>query len=214
MLKKIIHIDGRTKKLYQLTGECDREVNQFTINRTESRFGLIGTDLGSPFEHNGRVYFLFGDTHSINPHQPRDGDSIAYTEDNNPEQGLHLNFVTLPNDPHNYLCPSIGSPPAISLRDFEVPAAGFSANNKMYVLFTTDHFKEQPSGLDVMGRSVLTWSGDAAQSPFHYLYDLSNVTQGGKFINVSTAIINNANISGLPDTSGQGLLLWGIWSLS
>jgi len=208
MPKKIIYAPGSTQKLYQLTGECDRERKQFTINRTELRFGLTGTDLGSSFKHNGRIYFLFGDTGSTNPNQPFCGDSIAYTEDNDPEEGLHLNFVTAPTDPNNYLCPSIRSPPNISLGCFEVPTAGFSANNKMYVFFTTNHYQDA-NGVHIMGRSVLTWSGDAAQSPFNYLYDLSDATQGGKFINVSTAIVNNADISGLPDTVGQGLLLWG-----
>jgi hypothetical protein len=219
LLKKVKYVSGSTRKLYQLTGEWDRELNQPTINRTESQFGLTGTDLGSSFDHNGRVYFLFGDTNSTNPNQPHDGDSIAFTEDDDPEQGVHLNFVTSANDPHNYLSPSIRPPPIISLGTFEVPITGFSANDKMYVFFTTEHFTDA-DGHEVTGRSVLAWSGDSAQSPFNYLYDLSGY-QGisgdavrdlsviGKFINVSTVIVNNAYISGLPDIDGKGLLLWG-----
>ena len=48
-----------------------------------------------------------------------------------------------------------------------------------------------------------------SQSPFNFLYYLSDIENGGKFINISTAIVNNASISGLPDIDGQGLLLWG-----
>jgi hypothetical protein len=198
-MRKVIYVAGSTQKLYQLTGECDRERNQLTLSRTASRFGVSGTDLGSSFEHNGRIYFLFGDT---GPHQE---DSIGYTTDTDPEAGIHLEFVTQANNPQQYLPPA--TVPPISLGAFEVPAGGFSANGKMYVFFTTDHF--QDAGGDRMGRSVLAWSGDSAQTPFHLLYDFSNVHQGGKFINVSPVIVQNSTLPGLPDSVGGGLLVFG-----
>lgn len=49
-------------KVCQLTGEWDRERGTPAYNWTESRFALFGTDLGSSFEHGGRLWFLFGDT--------------------------------------------------------------------------------------------------------------------------------------------------------
>jgi len=200
MPRNVGYVAGSTQKLYQLTGECDRERNQFTLSRTASRFGVSGTDLGSNFGHNGRIYFLFGDT---GPHAE---DSIAYTTDTDPEAGIHLQFVTQPNNPNQYLPPT--TMPPISLGAFEVPAGGFSANGKMYVIFTTDHFHDS-TGTDRMGRSVLAWSGDGGQSPFHLLYDISNVHQGGKFINISPVNVNNAAVPGLPDAIGPGLLLFG-----
>jgi hypothetical protein len=200
MPRNVSYVAGSSHKLYQLTGECDRERNQFTLSRTASRFGVSGTDLGSNFEHNGRIYFLFGDT---GPHAE---DSIAYTTDNDPEAGIHLQFVTQPSNPQQYLPPT--TIPPISLGAFEVPAGGFSANGKMYVFFTTDHFQDT-GGNDRMGRSVLAWSGDSAQTSFHVLYDFSNVHQGGKFINVSPVIADNSALGGLPDTTGQGLLVFG-----
>ncbi len=39
-------VPGSSRKLYQLTGEFDRERQMLTLNRTETRFGLAGTDLG------------------------------------------------------------------------------------------------------------------------------------------------------------------------
>jgi hypothetical protein len=199
-MRNVIYVAGSTQKLYQLTGECDRERNQFTLSRTASRFGVSGTDLGSSFEHNGRIYLLFGDT---GPHAE---DSIGHTTDTDPEAGIHLEFVTQANNPQQYLPPT--TVPPISLGAFEVPAGGFSANGKMYVFFTTDHFKDT-GGNDRMGRSVLAWSGDSAQSPFHLLYDFSNVHQGGKFINVSSVIVRNSTLPGLPDAAGEGLLVFG-----
>jgi hypothetical protein len=200
MPRNVIYLPGSTQKLFQLTGECDRERNQFTLSRTASRFGVLGTDLGSNFEHDGRIYFLFGDT---GPHAE---DSIAWAVDADPEAGIRLQFVTQPGNPQQWLPPT--TVPPISLGAFEVPAGGFSANGKMYVFFTTDHFKDA-GGNDRMGRSVLAWSNDGAQSPFRLLYDFSNVHQGGKFINVSPVIVDNATIPGLPDSSGQGLLVFG-----
>jgi hypothetical protein len=207
MPRNIICAPGSTKKLYQVTGECDRERNQLTHNRTESRFGLVGTDLGASFEHGGKLYFLFGDStpaHGDATLRPVAGDSIAFTQSTDPEAGIDLTFITAPNDPTNYLSPLV---PGILRGPFEVPLAGFSANGKMYVYFSTDW---NGSATDaVMGRSILAWSGDDARSAFHYLYDLSVLQRGGKFINLSVLIVNNADIPGLPDAEGQGLLLWG-----
>src|SRR5215472_10641569 len=50
------------QKICQVTGECDRKRNEPTSSRTDSRYGLFGADLGSSFEHNGNLWFLFGDT--------------------------------------------------------------------------------------------------------------------------------------------------------
>ncbi len=53
---------SEVQKLCQVTGEYDRQLNKPVPSRTDSRFGLFGTDLGSSFEHDGRLWFLFGDT--------------------------------------------------------------------------------------------------------------------------------------------------------
>jgi hypothetical protein len=200
--QQVVYVPGSTQKICQLTGEYDRERQQFTGNRTESRAGLVGTDLGASFEHNGRICFLFGDTVPTglnNRNRPIAGDSIAYTEDTDPEQCLHLQFITASDG--DYLSPRV---PGISLAGFEVPTGGFSANGKAYVFFTTDH-----SNQVVMGRSILARLDDESQNRFTHLYDVSRLSSGGKFINVAPVIVNNAEIPGLPDNQGQGVLLWG-----
>jgi len=50
--------------------------------------------------------------------------------------GIRLSFVTSSDDANNYLSPRIvsefnSSTGNITLKEFEVPTAGFSANNKM-----------------------------------------------------------------------------------
>ena len=180
---------GGVNKICQLTGDTDRELNQPTLNQTGSRFGVFGTDLGFSFPFGGQLYFLFGDTVGLHA-----GDSIAYSSDDDPEDCLQLQFVTGPDG--RYLPPKV---PGISLGPFEVPTGAFSAGEKMYVFFSTDHTDEK-----VMGRSVLARSDDRAKS-FILLYDVS----ADKFLNIDPVIVDNASIPGLPQTSGQGVLLWG-----
>jgi hypothetical protein len=56
---KLSCVSGSTTKVEQLIGDLDKQLNKPTVNQTETRFGVIGTDLGNSFEHNGKVYFLF-----------------------------------------------------------------------------------------------------------------------------------------------------------
>ena len=56
-----------TRRVVQLIGDIDRETGQITINQTGKHFGIYGTDLGISFIHNGRLYFLFGDTNRGRP---------------------------------------------------------------------------------------------------------------------------------------------------
>jgi Domain of unknown function (DUF4185) len=180
---------GGTHKICQLTGDIDRELKQPTLNQTGSRYGVLGTDLGFSFPFDDRLYFLFGDTVGMHG-----GDSIAYSIDTDPEDCLQLQFAT--GSDGRYLSPKV---PGISLGAFEVPVGGFGIGEKMYVFFTTDH-----SAAKVMGRSVLARSDNGAKS-FTLLYDVSN----DKFINIDPVIVDNAAIPGLPESSGQGVLLWG-----
>jgi len=183
------HAAGSTQKICQLTGDLDRQTGQPTGNLTRDRYGVFGTDLGFSFLHDGRTWFLFGDTIGVHG-----GDSIAYTQDTNPEDCLDLTFVTGADG--RYSPPSV---PGISLGAFEVPAGGFSANGAIYVFFTTDHSETQ-----VMGRSVLARSDDGAHT-FTKLYDVST----DKFINIVPLIVDDASIPGLPESAGQGLLAFG-----
>jgi hypothetical protein len=50
------------RKVIQLTGDMDLETQHITPNQTGKNFGIYGTDLGVSFLHDGKLYFLFGDT--------------------------------------------------------------------------------------------------------------------------------------------------------
>jgi RecB family endonuclease NucS len=59
----------RTAKVCQLTGEQDRQrPDKLTGSELGGETGnAMGTDLGFPFEHGGRLHFLFGDTTEHDP---------------------------------------------------------------------------------------------------------------------------------------------------
>ena len=166
-------VTGATK-VVQLTGEYDREgwsglgTPPFALNRTESRFGIRGCDLGASFEHNNRLYFLFGDTWRVNQTPAeKDLDSVAVCTDTEPSHGLQLTF--------NTKWPYV---PNIDQHGFNVPVDGTSWGGAMYVFFTTDAY--QVDGNELMGRSVLGRSRDGG-------YNFENLGQfsSKKFINVS-----------------------------
>ena len=159
------YLNGSTRKVCQLTGDFDRQFGQPTLNKTETRFGVVGTDLGSSFEHDGKLYFLFGDTWG----RPGLRDAVAWTTSADPEH-LDLHFLTAPDGRWQPL-----TVPGVSLGVFEVPSCGVSVNGAMYVVVTTDHTPER-----TMGRSVLAVSRDDGTT-FTKLYDLSTM----KFINVA-----------------------------
>lgn len=164
-IAELHYVPNSTKKVCQLTGDLDRQTGKPTLNRTGKRFRAVATDLGSSFEHKGRLYFLFGDTWG----RPGDPDAVAWTTSTDPEK-IILNFHH--GKDGKWLPPKV---PGISQGAFEVPSYGISTGGLMYVVFTTDH-----SAKRVMGRSVLARSRDDGRT-FDALYDLSR----DKFINVA-----------------------------
>jgi len=163
-------------KVVQLTGEYDREgwsgqgVPPPAFNRTESHFGIRGCDLGSSFEHNNRIIFLFGDTWRVSQTPAQlNLDSVAFTSDTDPSNGIHLTFNSQP--------PLVVAPP-IDQGGFNVPVEGTSWNGAMYVFFTTGSYEIGNDTL--MGWSVLGRSTDEG-------YNFANlgVFSRNKFINVS-----------------------------
>src|SRR5688572_11964485 len=189
----VTYVPGSSQKVCQVTGDLDEERQTPTINQTRTRFGVPGTDLGSPFEHQGRLYFLFGDTSARRTE--RGLDSFAFSDDRNPEDCLALEFVT--ERPGLYLPLRV---PGVSLGEYEVPTGGVSNGQVMYVFFKTDAIDGRPSS-----RSLLAASSDGGRT-FRVVYDASR----SKFLTTQPVSVNNADIPGLPDSEGTGVLLWGL----
>lgn len=200
----VLAVAGSTQKVCQLTGDQDRQVGQPTTNQTQSRFGVVGTDLGSSFEHAGRTYFLFGDTVRAGGRaqpdeegsRPGEGnDSIAVSDDLAPDDCLDLSFVSGPDG--RFRSPRV---PGVSLMGFEVPTSGFSDGQQMYVFFATDRSAQQQE----LGRSVLARSSDGGAN-FEFLYNVSTKV----LLHTSSAVVENATVPGLPRADGKGVFIWG-----
>lgn len=188
----VLYVDGSTKKVCQLTGEIDREFNTPTVNQTETRWGLSSVDGGHSFDHDGKVFFLFGNgnpTPMFNgkpngylspPRRPDQTDGpVAFTTDTNIENCLKLDVITNAIGAYNNdMVLNAQGQPAITLRVDEGSGAGFSQGGRMYALFATDNLVYQSGGptADNLGcstRSVLAVSDDDGRT-FQYLYDFSS----------------------------------------
>ena len=204
-------------KVAQVTGERDATPTPWgerrpSLSRSESSAGIRGTDLGVRFEHAGRSFLLFGDTHWRGRPWLATRDAIAevLAGDGLPEVRFH------------------GSPLRLdraSMREYDVPLDAYSRNGRLYGLFSSDHFRDRL----VMGRSVLARAVDPAlpidpaarRSPvrFTVLATLSS----RHFVNVSAQLVPSVNDgdrylgSGGPvnegdrylGSGGDVLLLWG-----
>jgi hypothetical protein len=111
----LTYIEGSTTKLMQLLGETDKQLHQPTLSRTVTRYHLEGTDLGQSTEHQGRVYFFFGDTVGA---LDRGLDTMATTDVRDPEQGVRLDFLTVPGRPYLTI-----EPPGSGWGDSKSPTA-------------------------------------------------------------------------------------------
>src|SRR6202050_50672 len=194
----LAYLPGATHKINQLIGELDKQTHQPTLSRTESRYQLQGTDLGYSFEHRGKIYFLFGDTvGALN----RALDSIATTaadlDGADPERGVRLDFLT--QSPHVYLTVQ---PPGISMGAFEVPAAGISLNDQMYVVVDTEHSEDRSTERAVLTRVALP----VTPRGFQPLRTISQRPEG-KFIKMSMHT-QPGPIPGLPE-GGPFVMTWG-----
>jgi hypothetical protein len=195
---------GDVGKVCQLVGERDHETGGPTLNRTESRYRFWGTDMGASFDHGGRLFVLFGDTHTSGGLLRRpDRDAIAESRDADPEDCLGLSFRTEPDGGFAPL-----DIPTVEGSGYSVPTGGFGLDGRMYVFATTDRTPETP-----MARSVLARSDDDGVT-FRAVRDFSRA----RFINVAPVAVPTAvpgAVQGAasgdvpPGAPGPGVLVWG-----
>lgn len=186
----IRYVSGSTTKIEQLIGDEDKERRQPTISRTVAWYGLQGTDLGYSFEHQGRAYFLFGDTVG---RLDRALDTIATTDARNPEQGVRLDFLTVGD---RYLTVE---PPGISMGAFEVPVSGISLGGEMYVVVSTNHSVDRSTDRSVL----MKFTPPAMFKPLRTISQLP----AGHFIKMSMHA-EPGQTAGLP-RGGPYIIIWG-----
>jgi hypothetical protein len=205
---------GSSTKLEQLIGDEDKELHKPTRSQTVMRYQLQGTDLGYSFEHEGRVYFLFGDTLGS---LDRALDTIATTDTRDPEAGVRLDFLTINEDQYQPVRPHKREethrphrhfnkvryltiqPPGISMGAFEVPVSSISLEGQMYVVVSTNHSTDRTTD-----RSVLTKYIPPGR--FEPLRTISQLP-AGRFIKMSMHT-EPGPIAGLP-LGGPFIIMWG-----
>lgn len=186
---------SQTRKVCQLTGETDRQTGKPVLNATESRYRFWGTDLGASFEHDGKLVFLFGDTHAApGLSRARDRDIIAFSADADPDDCLKLDVMTDGDGGYRPLTIA-----GVDGGEFSVPSGGFSANGAIHVVATSGRTATSPMGHSVMASST---NGGRDFKPDYVL-------SSRHFINVAAAKSNPEDAEALPDGMGKGVLLWG-----
>jgi Domain of unknown function (DUF4185) len=185
------YVPRSTIKVEQMLGEEDKERHQPTLSRTVSRYGIQGTDLGYSFDHDGRAYFLFGDTVGK---LDRALDTIATTDARDPEAGVRLDFLTVGGADYLTI-----QPPGISMGAFEVPVSGISLGGQMYVVVSTNHSADRSTD-----RSVLTKFTPPAK--FQPLRTVSQLP-AGRFVKMSLHA-EPGTIAGLLP-GGPFVIVWG-----
>ncbi len=186
----ISYLPGSTVKLEQLNGEEDKQLHQPTLSQTFTRYGIQGSDLGYSFEHQGLVYFLFGDTVGK---LDKALDTIATTDAVDPEKGVRLDYLM---NGKNYLTIQ---PPGISMGAFETPIGGISLRDQMYVVVRTNHASDWSTDRSVLTRFTLP-------ATFTPLRTISQ-SPAGRFLTQSLHI-QPGPIAGLP-AGGPFVLVWG-----
>jgi hypothetical protein len=187
---RLRYVAGSTKKVEQIIGDTDVQTGAATASRTAARFGLQGTDLGQSFEHNGALYFLFGDAMGTG------GDPVGVSRSNDPASSLVLDFITDPRGRYLHVTPD-GKP----LLPFEVPVAGISLGGTMFMTIKGNH-----SDTDPMSDIATVVRYDEASKTFTTVRELSRLPQG-HFIKNSLRVAPDG-LQGLPP-GGPHVLMFG-----
>jgi hypothetical protein len=174
-------------KLAQVSGERDATPTPWgehraTLSRSESAAGIRGTDLGVRFEHAGRSFLLFGDTHWRRRPWLATRDAIAEVVPGDPLPRVRFHGSPLHLD-------------RAGMGEYDVPLDAFSHAGRLYGLFSSDHFRDRL----VMGRSVLARAVDPAlridprarRSPVRFTVLATLSTR--HFVNVSAQLVPAVN---------------------
>ena len=135
---------GSTVKLEQVIGDKDwasaaKGTTLPTASLTNTKYGVFGTDIGTSFEHNGQVLFLFGDTRAEDPAINLGAvDPIAYSSTTSGESPLLLDFYKDAANKTLWF-----KPPGVQMAGNNVPNAGISLSDGLYIVANAgaDHSK-------------------------------------------------------------------------
>jgi hypothetical protein len=187
---QLVHVPGSTVKLEQLIGDQDRRSGRALPNRTLTRYGIAGADLGASFEHKRTLVLLFGDTIG-----PGGGDAIAHSTTRDPETGFKLDFYRGGRTRYLRVMPD-----GELMRGFEVPVGGISVGGVPYLFCKRGHTK----GAFTDRTSLVRF--DEQAGTFTTVRRVSSLPDG-RFIKVSPRV-SPPGLGGLPGL-GPHVLMWG-----
>jgi hypothetical protein len=203
------YIPNSTFRICQLTSDFDSTGRPHPQNTIP--LGILGTDLGIPVEHRGRMYLFFGDCDPEDPGITVGGsDPIAYLtlRDSDVLQTTAPDIHWI-GQPYFRRLIVDGLPP---LGYFEVPTGGFSYDGKLYLFVARDRDHDGP-----MISSYLA-VGDNPEIDFQLLAPISKTVgvftaaefPGGRWmLHICPVVVRNSDWPGLPSATGHGVLLFG-----
>lgn len=179
-------VTAKTSWIAQITGEK-------SVNKTQSRFGVWGTDLGSMTELNGKVYMFGGDTFSNEKNADWRSNVLFVIEDEDPSDGLTI--VDAVTDKRGKAVELLGSVKSDNLEMTVIPTDIFTVGENLYSIYmSVKHWNEQ-GGSWVCRNSGLAKSTNEGQKweklPLHWPGD-------SNFIQTAHCLI------------GDTMYLWGI----
>jgi len=191
-----------TTRICQLTGAADPTGLPHAFDTTS--IDVDGTDLGISVEVGQRLWFLFGD---VDTHD--NGDPIAWIDDEDlgPDGMRPPDLHWLLNERRVFQRLVVDG--LDELRAFEVPTGAFSYGTTLYLFVATEQVG------DAMHTSHLAVAeGGLSGSTPRLLYDVGSTLHfgfptGRWLLHVSPTVVRNADWPGLPDDTGDGVLLFG-----
>jgi hypothetical protein len=150
---------GDTQEVARLTGPG-------SINETDRRWFVYGTDLGHMFEHRGRTYMVFGDTFGPPGKPPAFGEDwrsnvMAFSRDRDPSDGL--SFEGMITDRPGHAKELIDQPTVPGEEVTVIPTNGVSDGRRMYLHYMAVR-EWGPPGEWWLNRSGLAYSDDDGQT--------------------------------------------------
>ncbi|MDQ3973892.1 MAG: DUF4185 domain-containing protein, partial [Actinomycetota bacterium] len=145
---------GGTQQVAQLTGPG-------SPNRTDERWHVYGTDLGHLFTHDGRLYVVFGDTFGPTFGSDWRSNTMAWTSDRDPRDGLTLEgMITGPDGRAREL---LASQKVFEVEATVIPTYGVSVAGRMFLHYMSVRHWGPPGRWDT-NHSGLAYSDDAGHT--------------------------------------------------
>lgn len=149
----------RARKICQLIGDRDAARGKPIVNATDTRFGVIGTDLGITVERDGKLLFMFGDTWNRQARWPVStpgADAFAtLPADSKVVDACHRLAFAYDATVQDFAPITLDGQP---LPTFEVPTGAFATAHHLYAFFTVADEWGHTIG-DRGGRGILARSG-------------------------------------------------------